>query len=240
MITALFQNLKAHCLEDKILPEALKLKIIRRKSRYLTLQFENSKLLLVRVPEYYTKENINEFLLKKDKWINKIYNKLIEKEALTLFDPEKFVWFGYKLDIEYDPSMANRVNISMDEKRIIAGFKLDSPENRAAVYKKTAHIYLKPKTLEIANSINLKPAKIIIRGQKTKWGTCSNKGNISLNWKMMLAPQDVIKYIIIHELSHLVHHNHGAQFKQMVEKLCPDVKKHQEWLALHSNYLKLY
>lgn len=76
--------------------------------------------------------------------------------------------------------------------------------------------------------------RVAIRGQKTRWGSCSLRGSLSFNWKLALAPQecrdDVIDYVIVHELCHLVHMNHSAAFWSEVERILPDYQKARKWL----------
>lgn len=73
------------------------------------------------------------------------------------------------------------------------------------------------------------------RKQKTRWGSCSTAGHISLNWKLVFAPEDVIDYVIIHELAHLVHANHSSQFWNLVEKYDPEARQHRRWLRDHQH-----
>ena len=75
--------------------------------------------------------------------------------------------------------------------------------------------------------------RLTLRGARTRWGSCSRSRTISLNWKLLFAPLDVMDYVIIHELSHLIHFNHGASFWTLVETFCPKYKLHRRWLKDH-------
>lgn len=76
--------------------------------------------------------------------------------------------------------------------------------------------------------------RVAIRGQKTRWGSCSLRGSLSFNWKLALAPReyrdDVIDYVVVHELCHLVHMDHSAAFWIEVERILPDYQKVRKWL----------
>jgi hypothetical protein len=77
----------------------------------------------------------------------------------------------------------------------------------------------------------LMPNKVIVRDQKTKWGSCSTNRTLSLNWRIVMAPQNVADYLIVHELAHLIHMNHSKEFWALVERHCPDYRRLDRWLT---------
>lgn len=79
--------------------------------------------------------------------------------------------------------------------------------------------------------------RITIRNQKTRWGSCSAKGNLNFNCLLMLAPEEVRDYVVIHELAHRKQMNHSRAFWQEVEKQMPDYKEKRKWLKEHGNEL---
>ncbi len=81
--------------------------------------------------------------------------------------------------------------------------------------------------------------RITIRDQKTRWGSCSAKGTLSFNWRLMLAPPSILDYVVVHELCHLTHMNHSSAFWQAVEKVCPDYRTARKWLKDHGQELVL-
>jgi len=81
-----------------------------------------------------------------------------------------------------------------------------------------------------SNNIGLTYNKVTIRAQKTRWGSCSKKGNLNFNWKLIMAPQWVIDYVVIHELCHLRYLNHSKEYWNMVGLHMPEYKKAQQWL----------
>ena len=80
--------------------------------------------------------------------------------------------------------------------------------------------------------------RITIRGQKTCWGSCSSKDNLNFNWRLMMAPLEVVNYIVAHELAHLEHLNHSEKFWQEVSSKCPDFRRHKYWLKQNGRLLK--
>lgn len=81
----------------------------------------------------------------------------------------------------------------------------------------------------------LEPKKVSFRSQKTLWGSCSSQGNISLNWRMVAFSQEIYDYILVHELCHLVHQNHGPHFWKLVGKFVPHYELHRRWLRQNQN-----
>lgn len=81
--------------------------------------------------------------------------------------------------------------------------------------------------------------RISIRDQKTRWGSCSAKGTLSFNWRLMLAPPAVLDYVVVHELCHLTYMNHSAAFWRKVESIYPDYRSSRRWLKDHGQELVL-
>ena len=81
--------------------------------------------------------------------------------------------------------------------------------------------------------------RITIRDQKTRWGSCSARGTLSFNWRLMLAPPAILDYVVVHELCHLTHMNHSAAFWQAVEAVYPDYRTARRWLKEHGQELVL-
>jgi predicted metal-dependent hydrolase len=88
-----------------------------------------------------------------------------------------------------------------------------------------------------ADILGVTYGKITIRNQKTRWGSCSSKGNLNFNCLLMLAPGDVLDYVIVHELCHRKHMNHSKEFWGEVEKIIPDYKTSYTWLKKHGGEL---
>lgn len=110
-------------------------------------------------------------------------------------------------------------------------------------YRKAAQEYI-PKRVafyasHFADIIGGGYERIQIRSQKTRWGSCSSRGTLSFNWRLMLAPPTVLDYVVVHELCHLRHMNHSPQFWQCVEQILPDYKLRRGWLRDHGNELTL-
>ncbi|MDE6640003.1 MAG: M48 family metallopeptidase [Acetatifactor sp.] len=80
---------------------------------------------------------------------------------------------------------------------------------------------------------------VTIRDQKTRWGSCSSRGTLSFNYRLIFAPPTVLDYVVVHELCHLTHMNHSKEFWNMVGSIMPDYKTHKNWLREHGRELTL-
>jgi predicted metal-dependent hydrolase len=91
----------------------------------------------------------------------------------------------------------------------------------------------------LASRFDVKYNKVSIKSQKSRWASCSKKGNLHFNLLLAAAPPDVIDYVIIHELVHLIEFDHSRQFWQLVKEADPDYKKHREWLGNYAPVIKV-
>lgn len=80
--------------------------------------------------------------------------------------------------------------------------------------------------------------RVTIKEQKSRWGSCSRKGNLNFNWRLLLAPPPVLDYVVIHELCHLKELNHSPRFWRLVAQTCPDYATHRAWLRRHGRELR--
>jgi predicted metal-dependent hydrolase len=97
---------------------------------------------------------------------------------------------------------------------------------------------LPPRVLEFAAVQQAPVQRITVRNQRSRWGSCSRRGTISLNWRLIQAPPLVRDYIILHELCHLREMYHSTRFWRVVERVCPDYRTAERWLKQHSVLLK--
>jgi predicted metal-dependent hydrolase len=96
---------------------------------------------------------------------------------------------------------------------------------------------LPPLVLELAALHDLPVRRVTVRNQRSRWGSCSRRGTISLNWRLVQAPTFVRDYLVLHELAHLKEMNHSRRFWGEVARLCPDYREAERWLKHHSSLL---
>ena len=102
-----------------------------------------------------------------------------------------------------------------------------------AQFARLARIELPARTWELAATTGIEIKQVRVRNQRSRWGSCSARGTISLNWRLLQTPDFVRDYIIYHELSHLREMNHSARFWAQVEAVCPAWRAAEHWLKRH-------
>lgn len=117
-----------------------------------------------------------------------------------------------------------------------------TPQQREGLerrYRQAAKEYIPKRADYYAQQLGVTYERIRIAEQKTRWGSCSSKGTLSFNWKLMLAPPKVLDYVVIHELCHLIEMNHSSRFWRLVEEIMPDYKEYRKWLKENGITLQL-
>lgn len=110
-------------------------------------------------------------------------------------------------------------------------------EKERADYIEQAKAVISKKAAYYAQIMGVTYNRITIRDQKTRWGSCSAKGNLNFNWKLMLAPEKVLDYVVIHELAHRREMNHSSRFYAVLAEVMPEYKEWQKWLRLNGKQL---
>lgn len=100
-------------------------------------------------------------------------------------------------------------------------------------YRGKAAAVLEEKCRIFADRMGITYGRITVREQKTRWGSCSAKGNLNFNWKLVLMPEAIIDYLVVHELAHRKQMNHSPEFWKIVETEIPDYWERRQWLKIH-------
>jgi hypothetical protein len=97
--------------------------------------------------------------------------------------------------------------------------------------------HINERILYYSNLIGVKPTKVAIKAQKSRWGSCNSKGELTFNWRLVFASESVIDYVIVHELCHMIHMNHSKEFWDTVKAIIPDFKTKREWLKTEGGFI---
>ncbi|MEM2137080.1 MAG: YgjP-like metallopeptidase domain-containing protein [Candidatus Methanomethylicia archaeon] len=201
------------------------LKIEYRNIKYPRLEFKGLQLHII-LP--LNTANPTQIINRNKAWIEKKWNKI--KEATKNFSGnEEFMIFGEKYKIEKTNN--HKTTINHKQRRII--INLQSQKHKEKIIhqlKKILKERLEAIINEYSTTMNIKPRKIIIRRQKTRWGSCSNIGNINLNLKLVCIPEEMIRYVVYHEINHIKFRKHNKNFWNIIIKRYPNHKWYKEKL----------
>lgn len=218
-------------------------KIIRSNRKTLSLTVDNQGQLIVRAPHQLSINHIKKFVKQKSNWILKKQNYITDiikaqHENAEYKDGKIIFYLGRKYHLRLNGKIKQ---LKFEEKYIEFPYKyLDNAEAYMVKwYKIKAKEIISLRIEKYALSLNLKYNKIGITSAKKRWGSCNTNGNINFSYRLIMAPIDVIDYVIIHELMHLIEPNHSENFWKQVESIMPDYKIRKKWLR-DNQYRILY
>lgn len=212
----------------------------RRKTVSIIIRANNQVDVLA--PKLMPSLLINRFVQEKRSWIDKKlqYNQTIRAnyQPKIFAEDEYFDLLGKSYQLKF---MASKITIHLNaDKLITPPYQPDKLKKSLAIwYRKQAEQYFQKRCQEIAVDMAVSPASIAVKAYKSRWGSCHHDGRIYFNWRLIMAPVWVIDYVIVHELCHLIHHNHSTYFWQKVEEVMPDYKQAKEWLKINGMMLDL-
>jgi len=195
-------------------------------------------LVKVSVPMTLSDSRIRNLVTKRTPWIK---NKLQEQSDRPITPPKEYVsgetvtYLGknYRLKVLVgdQPSIKLRrgyVEATVTKTEIDPTNTIRSLLERW--YRSHAEKRLEEKTVRLASVIGVNPASVTVKNYKSRWGSCSTKGDISYNWRIILAPHSIVDYVVAHELCHMLEHNHSSKYWKHVERHVPNYRECREWL----------
>jgi predicted metal-dependent hydrolase len=206
--------------------------MIRSKRRTLALVVQPDGSLIVRAPLRTPQKTIEEFIENHAEWIEK---KRAEALASLPSSPrqyapgETFMFLGNEYPLEIVKGQKKPLFLEKN-------FKLaESAQTDARLvferwYRAEAGHILAERVSLYASQYGFQYKKIGITSARTRWGSCSANGSLNFSWRLVMAPLEVIDYVVVHELAHTVHHNHSKRFWRKVEKIFPDYQERRAWL----------
>ena len=218
--------------------------IIKRTNRKKTVSFRiKNQEVIISVPKFLSDNEIYNLVEIKIKWIK---NKLALEKLNTVSIKSKyengdiFLYLGSEYSLKIKKSY--RDNIYIKDKNLIVEAKNVLATNNIKNNIKNWYISESKKYLTKTNSyyeilIGVKSNKLLFGQYKSKWGSCNSKKTISYDWRIIMAPFEVIHYLIIHELCHIKYPNHSIYFWKYVEKYMINYKIQKKWLKNNSNKL---
>lgn len=214
--------------------------IIYTCRRSLAIHIRPDAAVVVRAPMKTSKNAIDRFIRQKLGWIEKSVMRMSERraEARRFIGGEGFLYLGkaYPLVLTDDAIPAIRFSEGFALSRLYRNF---ARQKFILWYRRQARLVLAARAGLYAGIMQEKFSAIRITGARSRWGSCSAKGGLNFTWRLVLAPLEVLDYVVIHELAHLRHRNHSRVFWRRVESFCPDYRQARSWLADKGHILEV-
>ena len=218
-----------------------------RTSRIKTasVRVEEGKVSVV-VPFNLPNDKITKVVTDKTRWIKeKIYLQQQYKPSRLkeYVNGESFAYLGrnYRLKL----IVGKKQSVKLKNGRLVVALpehqQTNIKINQAITgwYRHHAIQRLNDKVKRYASIIGVTPESINIRTFKSRWGSCHANGNILFNWKVIIAPNPIVDYVVVHELCHLKQHDHSPKFWKLVERVLPDYLDSKEWLKVNGQDLEV-
>lgn len=198
------------------------------------------------VPASTPNDKIDQLLAAKRTWIREkiaLHQDALPVTSRRFLSGEAFSYLGrnYRLKVE----RGNFAPVKLVQGRLVVALPDAVPKphmvRNALVrwYKKQAEHKLFSKVERYAPLVGVEPAGVSVRTFKSRWGSCTAKGRLEFNWQIMLAPNRMVDYVVIHELCHLIRHDHSPEFWREVERVMPEYQQCRDWLRANAPALVL-
>ncbi len=226
-------------------------RLIRMKRKTISINITEEGILTIKLPTRLSEKVAMEFVNEKRQWIYEKYNKVMETNSnLIVFRNASIVPYkGVDLIIKVEEDKTIRPNIFVSllpPEYILFKVKNIKTITEEDIYNGIKKWYIEVARWEIeelcklhGSSMGVTYNKIYIKEQRTVWGSCSGKNNLNFNWKLIMMPEVVMEYVVVHELAHLIEMNHSDRFWLQVEKECPRWRQYRTWLKQKGYKYKL-
>ena len=218
------------------------------RERAVAIHVHPGAEVTVLAPRNLNEEKIRMILWKKARWIiekqEQLRNNGDSNQVKEFVSGESFPYLGRNYRLKVVKSSAGsdgKCKLVNGRLLVETNGKQDSESEKAIVRKALIEWYLehaenkiKERVGRFALQIGRWPASVEVKNQVRRWGSCSRKGMVRLNWKIIMVPLSVIDYVIVHELCHLIYPQHSFQFWQNVQSIIPNYKKKRDWLKGNS------
>lgn len=222
-------------------------KLTRGKRKTICLSFNNDIELMVKAPNWMSTEAVEAFIISKNEWVEATRTRLLDakqkelamRTRLELESGDLLPYLDKKLTLVVIREDRCNVKIKQREDKVFLwiGYERDYEYRRAQLekwYRRQAGATFEVKARRLAQKMGVTYGHLHIKDQRSRWGSCSGAKNLNFNWRLILAPEAVCDYVIIHELCHLVHMDHSPDFWKLVESMDPRYRRHRRWLKEHS------
>jgi len=216
-------------------------RLLRSKRRTIALIVEHDGTLTVRAPLTTGEDAIVRFVEANRDWIIKRQTYVWENEFIPHHyeNGELFPFLGKTFRLRLTPGLTPALGLDEDGFRLNLSRQGDGCALFTTWYRDQARQILGERVAYWAQQYGFKVWKVRISSARTRWGSCSRAGTLSFPWRLVMAPMDIIDYVVVHELAHLRQMNHSWAFWKIVASILPDYKQRRAWLKKNGSALQL-
>jgi predicted metal-dependent hydrolase len=226
----------------------VEIRIVRTARRKTLLIEVDNPVVTVKVPKTLSDERLEALLRKRRTWIK---DKLETQEEMPPLRPKEYVngesfsYLGktYRLRIvsgkQGDPVKLRKgyLEVPVSKELSHEGRESSIRDSLTQWYSSHALARLKNKCSRYGKILGVEPSSIKVDDYKSRWGSCSSSGIVSFNWRVILAPHSIVDYVVVHELCHMLEHNHSTKYWSHVAMVIPNYQECREWLKRQGAYL---
>lgn len=214
--------------------------IIYKKRKSIGIQIDYYGRVQIVVPKETTDEVIQKLIEDKGEWIEQKVQEMKKRlegdEEKVYENGEGFMYLGKSFPIMINKNYEEKDSVKFIDDEIHVFVKESDEESiKKALkrfYYKECKSLVEKRIRFYQKEFKVKPKSVSISDSVANWGTCNSKLELTFNWKLAMAPVEVIDYVVVHEMCHMVHLNHDRSFWRLVGKILPDYEKRSNWLAL--------
>ncbi|MDP7280915.1 MAG: SprT family zinc-dependent metalloprotease [Candidatus Poribacteria bacterium] len=219
---------------------------VKRTSRKKTASRKIEQgVVQVIVPQNLPQKEIDDLLKQKSDWIRQ---KVIIQQSVPASKPKEFVsgesftYLGRNYRLKVLPGQVEPVKLKHGYLHVTV--PPDQKSDHRLIRQRLRDWYLhraidklEQKSIKYSEQMGVQPTQIKVKEYKSRWGSCNSRGEISYNWKIIMTPHRIVDYLVVHELSHLIHHNHSKQYWNQVRSIVPDYQDRRDWLKTNAGSL---
>ncbi|HTY58190.1 MAG TPA: SprT family zinc-dependent metalloprotease [Bacteroidota bacterium] len=217
------------------------------RARRVSLRIREAGLVEVVVPMHHLVPTPESVLRHHASWILRTFDRLRRSGGMaglqSVGDGSRILFLGTERTISVLREQRRRPLITLDESRIVIRLTPESPEDVRPLLSRwmraRAETIIPLRVDELNEPWRFRYSAVTVRNQRTRWGSCSRRGALSFNWRLVILPTEVADYLICHELAHLKHLDHSHRFWKLVETLCPSYRQSERWLRKHGRSVLL-
>ena len=221
--------------------DGLRVEIVRtRRKKTIALSVVDGGVRVL-APKRVSTEEIMALVRRKANWVEK-KRQQPQRQEKSYCSGEVFVLLGETVQLQVQDGRCTSIELQQDQLVVCLSSRVRKRTDRISSlihgwYQQQAEVHIQQRIDYYAARLGVTPRAMQVKRYKRRWGSCSSRGDLTFNWRIIIAPPAIVDYVVVHELCHLIHHNHRPEFWRCVESILPDYRQRQAWLKTNGSVL---